>query len=85
MAEMDNVANLNNELKSLVDENGKVKEGYENRVQFILNELSNATGVEISLIDGQIKNYQDLQKEIDNTVLKKKAELILSAQEANMN
>lgn len=81
MAEMDNVANLNNELKSLVDENGKVKEGYENRVQFILNELSNATGVEVSLIDGQIKNYQDLQKEIDNTVLKKKAELILSAQE----
>ena len=49
MAEMDNVANLNNELKSLVDENGKVKEGYENRVLFILNELSNATGVEISL------------------------------------
>ena len=78
MAEMDNVANLNNELKSLVDENGKVKEGYENRVQFILNELSNATGVEISLIDGQIKNYQDLQKEIDNTVLKKKAELIFA-------
>lgn len=81
MAEMDNISNLNNELKSLVDENGRVKKGYESRVKFILNELSNATGIEVSLIDGQIKNYQKLQEEIDKTVLKKKAEIILSAQE----
>lgn len=81
LSEMDNVASLNSELKTLVDSNGKVKEGYESRVRFILNEISNATGVEVSLIDGQIQSYKKLQEEIDNTILKKKAEIILTSQE----
>lgn len=81
IAELDYVANLKSELDGLVDKNGKVKEGYENRVKFILGELSEATGVEIKLIDGEIKKYDKLGKKIDEIIEKKKAQIILDANE----
>ncbi len=81
LAELDYVQDLKNELDNLVDANGKVKEGYENRANFIIGELSEATGIEISLIDGQIQKYDELSKTIDEIIKKKKAELILEANE----
>lgn len=72
---------LYSELKKITDENGKVKDGYEKRANFIVNELKEALGIEISITDGIISNYQNLQKEIDNTILKKKAEIIMQGQE----
>ena len=41
MAEIANVEKLKNELSTLVDENGRVKEAYKDRVAFILKELKN--------------------------------------------
>lgn len=81
LAEISNVQSLKNELSSLVDENGKVKEGYKERVQVILNELNKALGTEYSLNNDIIKSYQDMQKNIDDLILKKKAQIILEADE----
>lgn len=80
-AELDYVASLKDELDGLVDKNGKVKKGYEDRAKFIVGELSEATGVEISLIDGEIKKYDELGKKIDQIIEKKKAQLVLEANE----
>jgi len=81
LAETEITKDLWAELQTLVDENGKVLEGNEDRVAFITGQLSEALGTEISLVDGQIQKYQDLQKEIDNTIKKKEASIYLSASE----
>ena len=67
------------ELQNITDENGKINEGYEVRAAFIVNELKNALGIEIDMVDGVIKDYQGLQQEIDNLIEKKKAEATLNA------
>lgn len=70
------------ELDTIVDENGKVKKGYEDRAKVITGVLSDALGVEIDLTGDQIKNYQQIQTEIYGLIAAKKAEAILKAQEA---
>ena len=70
------------ELQGIVDENGKVQEGYETRVAFITSELSEALGIEIGLNDGIIEGYQNIQSEIDKLIKKKQEEAILNAYEA---
>lgn len=74
---------LANELRGIVDENGRVQEGYEARAAFITSTLSEALGLEIELIDGQIQGYQELAPAIDEVIEKKKAEAILNAYEAD--
>jgi tape measure domain-containing protein len=80
LAEIDHTKALNDELKTLVDENGNVKEGYEERVKFILNQLNEALGLELKLVDGQIQGYKDEGKAIDTLIQKKRAEAILNAE-----
>lgn len=82
LAHIDAVSKLKDELQNLVDENGKVKQGEEGRVNFILNELNNALGTEYELNGDIIQNYKDLQKEIDGTIEKKKAKIKLDAEES---
>lgn len=81
LAQINSVDKLKEALKVLVDENGKVKEGYEGRVSFILNQLNEALGTEYRLNGNIIENYQQLQTEIDKTIKKKKAEIILNGEE----
>lgn len=81
MAEYNYLEQLKTELDSLVDANGRVKTGYEDRVRFILNELSEATGIQMEYIDGEIQGYQDLVSEIDTVIEKKRAEAVLGAYE----
>lgn len=66
---------LYKELQGLVDENGKVKKGYEDRVNFITGELEEATGIEIQQIDGVIQEYDKLQDKIAETIQKQRAEI----------
>ncbi len=77
-AEFDYLQQLRTELSGLVDENGRVKEGYQDRVNFILNELSQATGIEIQNNDGVIENYQELAGQLDTVIEKKRAEAMLA-------
>lgn len=70
LAEIDNTKRLADELKTIVDENGKIKEGYEKRAAYIVNELKEATDVEIEIIDGVVKGYQGLTGEIKTNITK---------------
>lgn len=70
---------LANELNTIVDSNGRVRQGYEDRANFIVTTLNSALGTEMSLNSGIIQNYQQMQGEIDNLIEKKKAEILLNA------
>lgn len=72
---------LKKEYNSLIDKNGKIKEGYEDRANFILNKLAKAMGVERSEIDKLINKNGKLGKKIDEVMAKKKAEILLNANE----
>ena len=78
-AEYDNYKSLLEELDSLVDANGKVKEGYEDRAAFIVTTLNSAIGSEMELVDGVIQNYKDEKEAIEKLIETKKAEAILDA------
>lgn len=67
------------ELQGIVDENGRVKEGYEERASFITSTLADALGIEISMTDGVIDKYGELQGSIDETIEKKKQQAMLDA------
>lgn len=67
------------ELDNIVDANGKVTRGYEDRASFLVGELAEATGLDIKLVNGQIQGYNKLSKSIDNTIEKMRAEAILEA------
>jgi len=82
MTEQAHLGNLWDELQGLVDQNGKVKEGYEQRANFIASQLSEAYGIEIKTVDGVIQKYGDLKKSIDEVMEKKKAQIILDSQES---
>lgn len=69
------------ELQGIVDQNGKVKKGYEDRAKFITNELSRVTDNEITWNGNVIKSYEDLKDSIDNALESKKALAMLSATE----
>lgn len=69
------------ELQGIVDQNGKVKKGYEDRAKFITNELSRVTGDEIEWNGNVITSYSDLKDIIDDTLESKKALAMLSALE----
>lgn len=82
LGEINYVENLRKELSLLVDENGKVNDGYELRAKFILGELNNALGTEYSMTGDVINNYKELGNTIDDLIQKKKAQIILEANEA---
>lgn len=67
------------ELQTLTDEQGKVKDGSESRAKYILGELNNALGTEYSLNESIIEQYGQMRNEIDKLILKKRAERLLEA------
>lgn len=88
LAEQDYNLMLVNELETLVDANGRVKKGYEDRVTFILNELNSAFGTEYQLINGQIAqngkligSIDDITSAIKKQIQAKKAQIVLDANE----
>ena len=85
LTEADNVQKLSNELQTLVDKNGKVKEGYEGRVDFILNELNDALGTEYKLNGNIVESYDEIVSSIDTLIQKKRAQAILENEEAKWN
>lgn len=71
--------NLWDRLDEITNAQGGIQTGYIDEAQVIMNELSEGLGIEFDLRGWQIKNYQDIAKEIDNIILKKKAEAMISA------
>ena len=79
--EMQYYKNLQAELSTIVDENGKIEEGYEDRAKIITGILKDALGVEANITNGIVQNYKQYNNEIDKAIAKKKAKVILDAQE----
>lgn len=73
-AEFQYYEGLKAELDGIVDGNGRIKEGYENRAKFITEELGDVTGEEIEIVDGVIQKYDELSVKLDEVLLKKKGE-----------
>lgn len=85
IAELDHYDNLYRELQLITDENGKIKEGYEERAKFITTTLSEALGIEIEIVDGQVQKYGELGNAITDVIEKKKMEALLNAHEDEYN
>ena len=86
LAEIGAIEKLTTELGNLVEANGKVKAGYEDRVKFILDQVNKAFGTEYKLINGvitengkQVKSYKNVKKSIEDLIRTKKAELVMEA------
>lgn len=67
------------QLDDIVDSNGKIKKGYEEQAQALLNELNPQLGTNAKIVNGQIDDYKTLSKQIDITIQKKKAEAMIDA------
>lgn len=81
LGEVQRYQDLKTELDGLIDKNGKVKKGYEDRAKFIASTLNEALGTEIKVTDGVIKNYDKISDSIQKVIDKKKAQIILDAHE----
>ena len=75
-------------LGEYIDANGRVKEGYEDRVKLILGDLNSALGTEYTLTGNQItkngelyESYNDLKSNIDSYIAKKKQQIEAEAYE----
>ena len=82
MTEQAYYKDLYEELKKITDENGKIKDGYEARADFIINQLNEAYDAEITKTDNVIDNYAEIMESIDGLMEKKKAQILLDSQQA---
>ena len=73
------IESLKDEYNGLVDSNGNIKKGYEDRAEFIKSELASALGIEKSQIDELIDKNGKLSGAIDQVIATKKAEAIFDA------
>lgn len=87
--EMQSAERLAEQLEILVDANGKVKKGNEDRVRFILNQLNTALDTEYQLTGNQITqngklydSYDKIEKEIYNVIDAKRAQAQYEANES---
>nr|DAI45899.1 MAG TPA: minor tail protein [Caudoviricetes sp.] len=78
-AEYGYLSQLNDELMGLVDSNGQVKAGYEDRANFIVNQLAQAFDLEEDEVWDIIGANSTLADSIDELIEKKKAEAMLNA------
>ena len=79
--EYDYLGELKDEYNSLIDSNGEVKEGYEDRANFIVNQLAEALGLEREEILKNVDANGKLGDSIDQLIVKKQAEATLAATE----
>lgn len=81
--EYDHIRELKDEYNGLINSNGEVKKGYEDRANFIIDQLAKSLGVERSEIEKNIGKNGEFEKSIDSVIQKKQAEAILLANEAD--
>lgn len=81
-AEWDYLDDLVDEYNSLIDANGNVIHGYEDRADFILGELSKATGKSVEDIEKETEVTGKLGESIRDVIDLKRAEATLTAYES---
>lgn len=72
------------ELQSITDANGQVKAGYEDRAKVITGLLSDALGIEISMQDGVIQNYDEVIAKSKELITQKEAEALITSMQDDM-
>jgi len=80
--ELESNRKLVSSMETMIDSNGRIKEGYKEKVDYILGELNQALGVELSR-DGDIitkngevlNSYQELVQSIEEVIQAKKREV----------
>jgi len=82
-AQSNHTQDLADELRSLADASGKVKEKDQERANFILGELNSAMGTEYKMIDGTIQKYDELKGSIDQVIRAKLADALLETANAD--
>ena len=65
---------LADRLKAITDESGKIKTGYEEEAKTIVDVLNEAFGKEYEITGDVIKNYQQMQTEINSLIQLQKAQ-----------
>ena len=78
-SELDYYLKLVDELSEITDENGNVLEGYEERAEFIKNELYNSGLVEQGSLDAVKGKYEEVTQAVYDTIEAKKASAIYDA------
>lgn len=73
----DRAYDLATELFNLADASGFVEEGDRAHAQVIMDELAEAFGIELEMVDGQIQGYDDLHQSIYDVIDAKTAEALL--------
>lgn len=81
ITELEYAKKLKEQLEKIVDENGNVKKGYEERADYILGELNTALGTEYKRNGKVIDSYKEMKNEIDKVIEEKKKKIQLEALE----
>lgn len=77
LSELQTSKNLYRQLEDLVDANGRVKDGQQERVDFILGELNTALDTEYKRTGDIIENYDEMKNSIDEVIQKKQAMILI--------
>lgn len=80
-SQYDYAVKLADELFRLADESGKVKDADKARADFILGELSKATGEQYTMTGNQIQKYSELKNSIYEVINAERARLLLAEYE----
>lgn len=82
MSDVDYATNyLLPQLQELVDANGRVKQGYEERAAFILGQMNEAWGTEYTRVSEIIGKNGELKQSVLDVIEAKKAQILLAAHE----
>ena len=84
-SELKHYEDLAAELDTLIDKNGKVKTGYEERAKFISGQLNDALGTEIKINNGIVEGYDKIQDKIYDVIEAKRAQYLMEANEKVYN
>lgn len=68
------------ELKNITDENGKIRQGYEDRAKFIAGQLKEAYGIELNIVDGVLQKRKEELDILNKLIKKKEVEVYLDMQ-----
>lgn len=79
LSELDYYSSLAEELGTLYEKNGKVKEGYEDRAEYIINTLVNAGIIEREDLEKSIKKNEDYTTAINKSIEALEAQAIMEA------
>lgn len=67
------------QLQEITDENGHIKDGFEDQAFVITSQLNEALGTSLLIVGDQVKGYQQVRDTIDEIIQKKRLEAMLDA------